>query len=142
MKTIKGLGLTLAVAGLLAGCAETTTTTPTASNALVADTTPKSAVDCRNQLRANSRNSGVSVPVSTQHVGASIAGILIGTVIVASVQSNQLKKCYDAVGAAPEERLPITEAKKEGTQVSSDATQPIGKSYRRGPGGGAGFSSF
>lgn len=148
--------LTVGLAGLtLAGCATPTPVPPEMQRALTA---PATAAECRMVYRKDSKaiHSGGSAAATAPGGLAGVLAVAVAEGIGRSVAerriTNELVACYDRVGAAPAERLPVRgpNAASEDADVASIlegapqpvSATPIGDPSRRGPGGGAGFSTY
>ena len=140
---------------VLAGCATQEPMSPELQKALA---NPSSAPDCRMVYRqasedADRAQSSAAVGTSLGTALAATIGAGIGRGIAERRLTNELMTCYDKVGAAPNERLPVRGP--NGVSEAADmaaimGTAPAPKSRvavssnpaRRGSGGGAGFSTF
>lgn len=130
---------------LVAGCNATPHTTGKSA--------PTSALECRQEVRDTPRT-GASVIATGGGLsgGESLAIALITGAISGAVardaNSERLNDCYDAVGAAPADRLPLSTATTRHDEIlaaggsKAEARRIIVKSVRGGPNGGAGFSYF
>lgn len=138
----------------LAGCA----TEPMAPQMRMALQSPSKAADCRMVYREAARAQG-GAPVTAPGglAGLVLVGVASGIAkgIAEERRTRELSACYDRVGAAPGERLAVRgpgAASEEAdiARIMGSGPAPTmavaARSYarpdRRGPGGGAGFSSF
>ena len=140
---------------ILAGCAAKPPESPEMKRAL---TSPANAVECRmvyRKTQADQRQaqSNAMVGISSP---AGMLGAAIGSGIAKGMNESKRKRdlaaCYSAVGAPPEERLPMDGPNRaseeadmaafEGTAAAPVQRVPVGNPSRRSSGGGSGFSSF
>ena len=139
----------------LAGCATQEPMAPQLQKALHS---PSKAADCRMIYRQASEDADRAA--SSAAVGTSLATALaaslgagIGRGITERRITKELSDCYTRVGAPPQERLPVrgpNGVSEEADMAAIMGTGPAptgqpaitGNANRRGPGGGAGFSTF
>lgn len=133
----------LCCAALLAGCATTE----------VEKKAPSNALECRKEIYDNpTERSAVIATGGGLSLGASLAIAVTSGALSHGVASrnedSRLTACYDAVGAGPSERLPLGPLTEEHDKIllaggtEADARRAMTEPARRGPGGGAGFSSY
>lgn len=141
---------------VLAGCA--TTQEPVAPELQKALTNPSSAPDCRMVYREESEKAkraqaSAAVGTSLATALAATVGAGIGRGITERRLARELNACYDKVGAAANERLPVRGPNGVSEQADMAAIMGTGSApqsritvssnpARKGPGGGSGFSSF
>ena len=150
--TLSRAALPLAALVTLSACA----VEPTPPQLQMALQSPAKAADCRMVYRESAKASGgTATPVPGGLAG--IVAVAVATGIANGIaeerRTRDLIACYDRVDAPANERLPVrgpgaaSEAEDMAAIMGSGASptrnvMPAGHPDRRGPNGGAGFSTF